>query len=204
MGILALHIIKLRQRIGLSQEQLAMRIGVGTTTIKNLETSYLVSPETKLLEAIAETFGATVNGLLGKEELCLKEVVLIHVVSSIEPERPFVALDKVVDGVFMDRDKMHRYKHFGIIISDNALKGRGICAGHTAVIRIDSPIKNNDVVLVSSQHFKNPVVRVYHKMGDKIVLKADNDTDLYPDITLSCNADDFKIVGKLIKCEFYL
>ena len=204
MSFLSLHIMSLRQRTGMNQEQFAKRLGVGTTTVKNLETGYLDCPPAKLLEDIARVFNTTVVGLLGRETLQTDEAVFIHVVSSIEAGKPLVSLDRVVGGVFMDRDKMHRYKHFGIIVNDNALKNRNICAGYTAIIRVGAPVKNNDIVLAWVDGIENPVVRVYHKAGNTVILKTENESDLYSDITLSCDERKFDIVGKVIKCEFYL
>ena len=47
MGMLSAHIKSLRKNAGLTQEQLGIRVGVGATTINNIESGYLASPDIK-------------------------------------------------------------------------------------------------------------------------------------------------------------
>ena len=205
MGVLDINVIKLRELVGITQEQLAERLGVGKTTISNIETGYLTAPPIKLIEKMAELFATTVDGILGRKPLDVRERArLIYVVSSIDAKTPLVEESKVVGGVFMDRDKLRGYDWCGLKIKDNALSGAGIFQGYTAIVKLDAPVKNNDIVVASVDGADDVIVRIYHKLGDIVTLKVKNDSGLYKDIIIDTRKDSFKLIGKVEKCEFEL
>lgn len=205
MGILAINVIKLRSWAGITQEQLAQNLGTGKTTVNNIETGYLTSPSPKLLEKMAELFNTTVDGIMGRTSLEVGERArLIYVVSSMDAKNSLVEKSKVVDGIFIDRDKLRGYEWFGIKIKDNALSGAGIFQGYTAIVKMDAPVKNNDIVVAAVNESDEAIVRIYHKVGNIVTLKAKNDSGLYKDITINTQEDSFKLIGKVEKCEFEL
>ena len=61
------RIMQHRKRLGLTQEQLAERIGVSAQAVSKWEND-LSCPDISLLPVLAEIFGITVDELLGKEE----------------------------------------------------------------------------------------------------------------------------------------
>ena len=61
------RIMQLRKRLGLTQEQLAERVGVSAQAVSKWEND-LSCPDISLLPVLAEIFGITVDELLGKEE----------------------------------------------------------------------------------------------------------------------------------------
>ena len=205
MGILAINLIKLRGWAGITQNQLAERLDVGATTINNIETGYVTSPPLKFLEEIANLFKTTVDGLMGRKPLDVGERArLIYVVSSIDSKTAIVEAEKIVDGVFMDRDKLRGYDWFGLRINDNALSGKGIHAGYTAIVRVGAKVRNGDVVVASVEGRGEAVVRIYHKKDNIVTLRAVNESGLYKDIVINTEENYFKLIGKVEKCEFEL
>lgn len=206
MELLAINVIKLRKWAGITQAQLAENLGIGTTTINNIETGYLTAPSAKIIEKMANLFGTTVEGLMGRTPLDIRERArLVYVVSSLSAKTPLVENAKIVDGIFIDRDKLRGYDWFGLKIADNALSGIGIMKGYTAVVKADANvIKNNDIVVAAVDGSEDAIVRVYHKTGDIITLEAKNDSGLYKNITIDTKKDSFKLIGKVEKCEFEL
>ncbi len=205
MGVLDVNVKKLREMVGITQEQLAKSLGVGPTTINNIETGYLTAPPVKLVERMAELFDTTVDGILGRKPLEVGERArLIHVVSSLDAKTSLVEKSKIVDGIFIDRDKLRGYDWFGIIIKDNALSGAGIFQGYTAVVKMNAPVKNNDIVVAAVNESDEAIVRIYHKVGDIVTLKTKNDSGLYQNISIDVRKDSFKLIGKVEKCEFEL
>ena len=61
------RIMQHRKRLGLTQEQLAERVGVSAQAVSKWEND-LSCPDISLLPVLAEIFGVTVDELLGKEE----------------------------------------------------------------------------------------------------------------------------------------
>lgn len=203
MSVLGVNVIKLRELIGITQEQLATNLGVGKTTINNIETGYLAAPPIKLIEKMAGIFGTTVDGILGIMPLVVRERArLVHVVSSLDAKTSLVEPSKVVDGVFIDRDKLRGYDWFGIKINDNALSGRKIYQGCIAIVKVGAPVKNNDIVVAAVNGRDEAIVRIYHKVGDVITLIAKNDSGLYKDIVVDTRKDSFKLIGKVEEIRF--
>ncbi len=205
MNILALNIVKLRKWVGITQKQLAESLGVGTTTVNNIETGYLTAVSDKLLEKIAGVFDTTVDGLLGKAPLEVSEQAkMVYVLSSVDSKNSLQETSRIVDGVFVDRKKLRGYEWFGLKINDNSLEDIGIRAGYTAIVKSGAPIKNKDIVVAVAGEDKEAVVRIYHKQGDIITLKANSSSGLYRDIVIDTKKEHCKILGKVEKCEFEL
>ena len=205
MEFLAINLIKLRKWVGITQEQLAENLGIGVTTVNNIETGYVTAPPGKLLEKIAALFNTSVDGLMGKNSLEIGERArLIYVVSSIDAKTALIEKSKIVDGIFMDRDKLRGYDWFGLKIRDNALSGEGILSGYTAIVRMGSNVKNNDIVVAAVEENEEAIVRIYQKRGDIVTLKVKNDSGFYRDISVDIRKDSLKIIGKVEKCEFEL
>lgn len=203
MGFLAINLIKLRSWAGITQKQLADNLGIGVTAVNNIETGYVTAPPEKLLEKLAALFNTTVDGLIGETALEIGERArLIYVVSSIDAKTALIEQSKIVGGIFMDRDELRGYDWFGLKINDNALSGKGIFSGYTAIVRKISNVKNNDIVVAAVEENEEAIVRIYQKRGDIVTLKVQNDSGFYKDITVDTNKDSLKIIGKVEKCEF--
>ncbi len=205
MNILAVNVSLLRKRTGLSTNQLAKRLGVGNTTVNNLETGYLTSPSEKLLCDLAIVFDTTVDGLLGRAPLDVAERArMVYVVDSVSATSTLVEYDKIIGSVFIDRDKLRGYEYFGLLTKDNSMANRRILAGDIVIVRCDCPLKNNDIVAVLKKAGGETILRSYFKKGKKIILKAESDSYLYKDIILEDGDNRFKVIGKVVKCEFEL
>ncbi len=205
MGLLSANISILKKRAGITTQQLATRLGVGKTTMSNIESGYVAVPSEKLLSDMARLFSTTVDGLLGNAPLFISDRVrAVYIVASMAGGIPLVQADKITGAVFIDRNKLRGYEHIGITPKDNSMANRRILAGDVVIVRCDCPLKNNDIVAVLIKETEETILRTYFKRGNKIVLKAESDSDFYEDITFNEGDGNFKLVGKVIKCEFEL
>ncbi|MBQ8808690.1 MAG: helix-turn-helix domain-containing protein [Clostridia bacterium] len=203
MGILAAHIRSLRKNAGLTQKQLAKRIGVGATTINNIESGYLSSPAPKLLDALATAFDTDSYSLLNRISLDVGErAKLVHVVSSISSKKPFVEIDKIVETAFLDRADLHGFEYMGLKLSDNSMIEEGMRPGASVIIRQDALVKNGDIV-AAIYNDSDAVIRKYYKNGNTVELKAANNSGLYPDIIIDVEKERFLVIGKVIHCTNY-
>ncbi len=203
MGMLAAHIRGLRKNAGLTQAQLATRIGVGATTINNIESGYTTSPAPHIIEALAKAFNTDSYSLLNNLSIDVGErAKLVHVVSSVSSKKPFVEIDKIVETAFIDRGDLHGFEYMGIKMPDNSMCEEAIKEGASVIIRKDAVIGNGDIVAaVYNDH--DAVIRKYYKESDTVVLKAANSTGLYPDIRLDLTKDRFVLIGKVVHCTNY-
>ncbi len=198
MGMLAVHIRSLRKNAGLTQAQLGIRVGVGATTINNIESGYLSSPDLKLLERIAKTFFVSVEELLHSISPNVGErAKMVHVVSSVSSKKPLVEINKIVETAFLDRTSMPKGEYMGIKMPDRAMIEEAIKEGASVIIQQGATLKNGDIIAaVYNEH--DAVIRTYYQEGDTVFLKAANSSGLYPDIVLDIKKDRFVPIGKVV------
>lgn len=198
MGFLAVNVKALRKNIGISQAELGSRVNVGATTINNIESGYLTAPDVKLLEKLAETFFVSVNDLLHNASPDVGESTkMIHVVTSISSDNPYVEIDKIVETEFMTRDDARGYDFVGLKMPDKSMIEEAIKENANVIIKRTTSFENGDMV-AATYNGHDAVIRLYYSQGDKIVLKAANSSGLYPDIVLDARKDDFNIIGIVI------
>lgn len=198
MGMLAVHVRSLREKAGITQEQLAKRVGVGVTTIINIESEYLTTPGIIILEKIAETFFVTVDDLLHSISPDVGErSKMVHIVSSISSKNPNIEISKIVETEFIDRDDMRGFEYIGVKMPDKAMIEEAIKENANVIIRRYDHIENGDIV-AAAYNDHDAVVRLYYRKGNKIVLKAANSSGLYPDIVLDTEKDKFVPIGRVI------
>lgn len=199
MGMLAVHIRSLRKNAGISQEELAVRVGVGVTTINNIESGYLTAPETRLLEKIAETFFVSTEDLLHSVSPDVGErSKMIHIVSSVSSRKPFVEISKIVETTFMDRLDMRGFEYMGIKMPDKSMIEEAIKENANVIIRKNDTFQNGDIV-AAAYNETDAVIRLYYREGNKIHLKSANSSGLYPDIVLDLEKDRFVPIGKVVR-----
>ena len=198
MGMLSAHIKSLRKNAGLTQKQLGIRVGVGATTINNIESGYLASPDIKLLERIAETFFVTVDDLLHSISPNVGErAKMVHIFSSVSSRNPFPEINKIVETAFLDRDNMRGSEYIGIKMPDKAMIEEAIKENASVIIQQNANLQNGDIIAaVYNDH--DAVIRTYYQNGNTVLLKAANSSGLYPDIVLNLEKDRFVPVGKVV------
>lgn len=199
MGLLGYHIRSLRKNAGVSIEELSEASGVGITTIKNIETGYVVSPDISILEKFAQIFSVSVEELLNSYSPMIEErSKMVHVAEYISCEKPFLEPELIVDTVFLDRDEARGYEYVGIRMQDDSMIDSHICCGDSVIIRLGETIKNGDKA-VCVFNGTDSIIRKVYTDGNNVVLKANNHNGLYPDIRLDKEKDNFRILGKVVK-----
>lgn len=198
MNIISAHITRLRISSGISQKQLAERIGTGVTTIKNIESGYLTSPPDSIVEKLSEVFGVSPFELMNCISFCVAEKGrMVHVVSAVSGDKPFLDTAKIVETLFIDGDKYDGNEYMGVKMPDNAMIDAHICPDDSVIVRQNVVIKNGDMVLAVYNH-GDGIVRRYFKKGNTVFLKAENTSGLYPDIVVDADDENFDVLGKVI------
>lgn len=202
MGWLAIHVKGLRCRIGMSEKQLATRVGVGETTINNIESGYLLSPPSSLVEKIAQAFGVDEKMLYSSApiEFAMEPAKEVYVVREIDPDFKLPSWNDVSDVIYVNCDFLRGYNHIAVEVQDNSMVSRGMPKGAIVLVRTQIPVKNGDIVL--AVYDNKTVVREYHSDGKEIVLSAANSDGNYPDIRFDAQKDKANIIGKVVRCEF--
>ena len=203
MGMLAAHIKSLRKNAGLTQKQLGMRIGVGATTINNIESGYLTAPAMKIVDALAEVFNTDSYSLLNRISLDVGErAKMVHIVSSVSSRKPFIEIEKIVETAFLDREEMRGFEYMGIKMPDKSMIEEAIKEGSSVIVRQDAVLQNGDII-AAIYNDNDAVIRTYYKDGDTVCLKAANSSGLYPDIVIDVKKDRFVAIGKVVHWTNY-
>lgn len=198
MNIISAHIARLRISTGLSQKQLAERIGTGVTTIKNIESGYLTSPSSHIVESLSKVFGIDPFELMNCISFCVGEKGrMVHVVSAVSSDKPFLEIAKIVETVFIDGDKYDGNEYMGIKMPDNSMIDAHICPQDSVIVRQDALVKNGDMVLAVCND-RDGIIRRFFRNGDTVLLKAENESGLYPNIEIDVNDERFIVLGKVI------
>ncbi len=197
MSMIGLHLRNIRKYSGLTPESFAKVLGVGITTVKNIETGYLPAPDMKFIEKVCEVFAVSVEELTNSVSPCVGESSkIIHIAEYISCEKPFLQPELVVDSMFLNRDELRGYEYIGIKMKDMSMIDSHICPGDNVIIRMGDAVKNGDKVACVFKGTDSLIRRVYIN-GNEIVLKASNASGLYPDIRLDKEKDEFRIIGKV-------
>ena len=107
---IAANIAKLRRERGMTQEALALVIGVSSQTISKWENS-TTWPDVALLPVIADVFGVTIDALYGREEkknTVFAEAAIDQVIESVQRIIVGTCYEAEKDGPF--EDVMKKYK----------------------------------------------------------------------------------------------
>ena len=111
-------------------------------------------------------------------------------------------IDKIVETAFLDREELCGFEYLGIKMPDNSMVMEAIKEGASVIIRKDAVICDGDII--AAVHNENDaVIRIYHKSGNTVLLKAAGNSELYPDIEVDLEKDRFIIIGKVVHCTNY-
>ncbi len=66
-NILASNVKKLRQKAGLSQDQLARKAGIPYSTFLKIESGYTPNPSIQAVVSIADALGVSIDELVGRK-----------------------------------------------------------------------------------------------------------------------------------------
>ncbi len=198
MSMIGLHLRKIRKNSGLGPEDFAKVLGVGITTVKNIETGYIPAPDMKFIEKVCKVFSVSVEELTNSVSPCVGDgSKIVHIAEYISCDKPFLQPELVVDSMFLNRDELRGHECVGIKMKDMSMIDSHICPGDNVIIRMGDAVKNGDKVACV---FKgtDSIIRHVYMNGNEVVLKAGNTSGLYPDIRLDKEKDEFRVIGKVI------
>lgn len=196
----------LRRRKKMSLSELGGEIGLGVTTLENIESGYIL-PDEGSAKKIADFFGVTVGYMNGSVEITMQAEGEEVVANS--PQR-FVKLRPVPVDIFEDSSPRQesapvrdiilplpasdRSSYMAVRWGDNSMTRYRIEAGDILVVREDAcAVRNGDLVLLSTAD-KKTVLRRYFREGGDVIYRSDIDDLLLP-ITHKVGDERFRLLG---------
>lgn len=189
-----------RQELGISVEELAIRIGKNKATIYRYENGDIGKVPYDVLEPLSEALDVSIGYLVGSEDtveehplpsnlIPINKVNRIPVVGTIAAGKPITATENIESYIMLDQE----YKaDFALKIKGDSMIDAGINDGDLALIVKDRPIDNGEIyaVLIDGE----ATLKKIYKNEEYLTLQACNSK--YP-AKIVKEDDNPYIVGKL-------
>ena len=191
MGDFNINLKRLRKQKGLTQEDLAQKLGVRKTTISNYESGYS-TPPFATLERLAQILDTSVDIILGKP-------AAVHEAKLQESEQAVIkvyysgAKDLVSDTVSIPRPLLGEGDFFLIQLGDNALESLHLHQGDLVLCQKQSSVSDGELAAVTVKE-KGRLVRYLSQKQGKITLVS---SDKIP--PEQYEKSEVTILGKAVK-----
>lgn len=201
----------LRKRKGLTQLELAKKLGVQKTTVSNYETSVSSPPKNVLVE-IARFFDVSLDELLGAREEkpvqsgspVLKEGKnnlysqnkTVKIFSEICDRSEIVNIRNGV--AYVSFSDLGSGEYFGLVQKDDSLSPKGIQKGDYVIFKAQQVVSNGDLVAVSVDG--NPAkTGIFHETESEIGIIPPMVTPVNLPVFFPKKSGNVKILGKAVK-----
>lgn len=192
-----------RQELGLSQEELAKKVGYrDRTSIAKIETGKVDLSQSKIIE-FANILGVTPSCLMGWDETTDKpktkvKAVKIPVLGRVAAGVPIEMIEDVLDYEEITEDMAKHGEYFALKIQGDSMTPR-ICNNDVVIVRQQDDADNGDIV-IAAINGDDAVCKRLQKYNDGIALISLN--PLYDPIYLKKDEIDRKpvrIIGKVVE-----
>lgn len=162
-----------RSREGLSQSDLAKRLGVSTSTISMYEVGKR-EPDFETEEKIADFFNTDLNILRGRdtERICSPGVVVIPVLGRVAAGIPLTAAEYIIDTEEISQAMAADGEYFGLQVKGDSMEPK-ISDGDVVIVRKQSGADDGDLV-IALVNGDDAVVKRLKKYKDGIALISNN------------------------------
>lgn len=186
-----------RSREGLSQSDLAKKLGVSTSTISMYEVGKR-EPDFETEEKIADFFNTDLNILRGRdtELICSPGAVVIPVLGRVAAGIPMAAAEYIIDTEEISQAMAADGEYFGLQVKGDSMEPK-ISNGDVVIVRKQSDADDGDLV-IALVNGDDAVVKRLKKYKDGIALISNNPA--YEPMYFSNSEIDSKpveIIGKV-------
>ena len=199
----------LRKRVGLSQKELAEKIGRSRSTIGMYETGER-EPDFETLEAFANIFNVNMDTLLGKssatlptgsEKIDFSRYHSIPILGRISAGLPIYAEQNIEGYTLTDLNGGAEY--FALRISGDSMNAIGINDGYLIIARRQDEVENGEVAVVMVGE-EDATVKRFYSSGNTVTLVPQSTTPSHTPQIYDLNKTPIKVLGKVVKVEFTL
>lgn len=162
-----------RSREGLSQSDLAKKLGVSTSTISMYEVGKR-EPDFETEEKIADFFNTDLNILRGRdtERICSPGAVVIPVLGRVAAGIPLTAAEYIIDTEEISQAMAADGEYFGLQVKGDSMEPK-ISNGDVVIVRKQSDADDGDLV-IALVNGDDAVVKRLKKYKDGIALISSN------------------------------
>ena len=198
----------LRQAAKLSQEELGARIGVQKAAIHKYETGLVVNLKKSTLEKLAQALHTTPAYLLGLEDPGLAPSAhpyhptrSIPILGRISAGLPLYAEQNIEGYTFTDLNGGAEY--FALRVSGDSMNAMGINDGYLIIVRRQDEVENGEVAVVIVGE-EDATVKRFYATGSTVTLMPQSTNPVHQPQIYDLRKTPIKVLGKVVKVEFYL
>lgn len=194
---------ELRQLHGLSQAQVAYKIGIERSTVAHWE-SGKSAPNYETVRNLAEMFNVTVDYLIGKTTVPDGEVVSkftimknsVSVYGHIPAGTPFEAIEDIIEEVSIPDWLAKKKDLFGLKVVGDSMN-KVLPDGCIAVLQKVDSLENGDIGAIMVNGY-DATIKKFFRLTDSIVLEPLSFNSDHKPIIIENGTELVKPIGKLL------
>lgn len=201
------EIIKaLRQRKGLSQEELGKLVGVKRAAINKYETGLVVNLRRDMIQKLAIALNTTPTVIMGFEDEegnildlpsnleKLQPMNKVPLVGQIACGTPILAEENITDYVDLPA---HIRADYALTCKGDSMIGAGIQDGDVVYIRQQPEVENGQIAAVIVGDNSEATLKRFYRIGDTVTLNPENPT-IAPMVFVGDEINSVRIVGRAV------
>lgn len=198
------EIIKaLRQRKGLSQEELGKLVGVKRAAINKYETGLVVNLRRDMIQKLANALNTTPTVIMGFEDEegnilnfssnleKLQPMNKVPLVGQIACGTPILAEENITDYIDLPA---HIRADYALTCKGNSMIDAGIRDGDVVYIRQQPEVENGQIAAVIVNDDNEATLKRFYRIGDTVTLNPAN-PDVAPMVFVGDDINNIRIVG---------
>lgn len=198
------EIIKaLRQRKGLSQEELGKLVGVKRAAINKYETGLVVNLRRDMIQKLANALNTTPTVIMGFEDEegnilnfssnleKLQPMNKVPLVGQIACGTPILAEENITDYIDLPA---HIRADYALTCKGNSMIDAGIRDGDVVYIRQQPEVENGQIAAVIVNDDNEATLKRFYRIGDTVTLNPAN-PDVAPKVFVGDDINNIRIVG---------
>lgn len=198
----------LRDKAGLTQDELGQKIGTTKQTIFKYESGIVSNIPLDKLEQLAKALGANPAYLMGWEPSPSSSISgafpysptrRIPILGRISAGLPLYAEQNIEGYTYIDLPGDAEY--FGLIVRGDSMDAAGIKDGYTLIVRRQEDVENGDiaVVLVNGQ---DATVKRLYRTADMITLMPQSTNPAHMPQIYNAKDVEIRVQGKVVEVKF--
>lgn len=196
----------LRQRKGLSQEDLGKLVGVKRAAINKYETGLVVNLRRDMIQKLANALNTTPTVIMGWEDEDgnilnlpsnlekMPSMNQVPLVGQIACGTPILAEENITDYIDLPA---HIRADFALTCKGDSMIGAGIQDGDVVYIRQQPEVENGQIAAVIVGDNSEATLKRFYRIGDTVTLNPENPT-IAPMVFVGDEMNNIRIVGRAV------
>lgn len=196
-----------RKNAGLTQKELAIKIGVSAQVISNWERGYTTGVDTNALSSLSEVLSCSVDYLLNRNQVSKvvdvsKQTISIPILGVIKAGEPMFAIENIEGYEYVDSSEAENGEFFYLRVNGDSMINARIYNGDLVYVRKQPDVDSGEIAVVLVNGDEATLKRVL-KIDDSIILQPEN-PKYKPMVFKSSDVESgyVQIIGKVIHVKF--